>query len=271
MDLDGETNLKRRSAHVRTASKYAAVDAEVAALHSKLVLKCLDPDGDMYRFDGNVDLGDGSPAFAVDESNMLLRSARLSNTAWAVGLVVYTGHQSKVMLNAKPARFKQSNIDKTMNNMIVAILWVQIVMAILAGFGGFGFVMRGQVGGIGGPGLEAHSYLACKTYHHCNSGKTAFLEFFTYFILTNTLIPSSLLVTLEVAKVVHAAFITWDQLMVYGIDKDGNWQTAAARTSALNEELGQISYIFSDKTGTLTENCMASIRAAPRFLPPFPL
>ena len=72
----------------------------------------------------------------------------------------------------------------------------------------------------------------------------------TFLILYNNVVPISLLISIEIVKYVQAIFIGSDENMKY----KGTY--AKARTSNLNEELGQISYIFTDKTGTLTENIM---------------
>ena len=74
----------------------------------------------------------------------------------------------------------------------------------------------------------------------------------TWCVLLNNLVPISLLMTLELVKYFQGFFISWD-IDIYDKKKK---VTTKVQTSTLNEELGQIKYIFTDKTGTLTKNQM---------------
>ena len=126
-----------------------------------------------------------------------------------------------------------------MNRIIVYILLAQ-------------FCFCGVVASVGGVWYEQnddeHVYLDAR---HSVAANTI-ISFFSYFLLMNTLIPISLVVTLEVIKIVQAYFIIVDTEM-YSEERE---RFAKVSTTSINEELGQIDYIFSDKTGTLTRNVM---------------
>ncbi|XP_069747548.1 phospholipid-transporting ATPase IB-like isoform X4 [Narcine bancroftii] len=233
-NLDGETNLKIRQGLQLTANMQSTADLMKMTGN----LECDVPNRHLYDFTGNLRIGDHRPA-PVGPDQILLRGAQLRNTQWIRGLVVYTGHDTKLMQNSTKAPLKRSNVEKVTNMQILILFCILVVMSLVSAVGTEIWNNRHDVD---------------DWYLTTSSGITANFGFnlLTFIILYNNLIPISLLVTLEVVKFTQALFINWDMDM-YRSKTD---TPAMARTSNLNEELGQVKYLFSDKTGTLTCNIM---------------
>lgn len=81
-----------------------------------------------------------------------------------------------------------------------------------------------------------------------NSFGVWIIQLFTYWVAYSHMIPISLYVIIEIQKLILAWLIKSDECMY---DAETN-KRAECRNSDLIEELGQVEFIFSDKTGTLT-------------------
>jgi magnesium-transporting ATPase (P-type) len=176
----------------------------------------------------------------LDYNNLLLRGSSLRNTDFIYGVVVYGGHNTKIMLNSLTARSKQSRVFKIMNSQLKLIIILQMVICV-----SFGLFYS----------LDPDPYnkiLYNKEMTPVDVVRNFIFAFLAWLLAISNIVPISLLVTVEMIKFCQAIFISWDHKMY---DKS-NKRTAIVQSSGLNEELGQIQDIFTDKTGTLTKNVM---------------
>ncbi|VVC91180.1 unnamed protein product [Leptidea sinapis] len=233
-NLDGETNLKTRQASTETG-RLSSLN-ELAEFRA--TLQCEPPNRHLYEFNG-VLKETNNKSIPLGLEQILQRGAMLRNTAWAIAVVVYTGHETKLMKNSTKAPLKRSSIDRQTNTHILMLFLILIALSLLsAAFNELWLARR----------TTTDWYIALNGAQNANFG----FNFLTFLILYNNLIPISLQVTAEIVRFFQAKFISMDSQM-YHAETD---TPALARTSNLNEELGMVRYVFSDKTGTLTCNQM---------------
>lgn len=237
-ELDGETNLKVR--HALSVTSELGADIGKLAKFDGIVI-CEAPNNKLDKFTGVLTWKDSK--HSLNNEKIILRGCILRNTSWCFGLVIFAGPDTKLMQNSGKTKFKRTSIDRLMNTLV---LWI------------FGFlVCLGTVLAIGNSIWENQIGDKFRRFLFWNDEEknpvfSGFLTFWSYIIILNTVVPISLYVSMEVIRLGHSYFINWDRKMYYS----GKATPAEARTTTLNEELGQIEYIFSDKTGTLTQNIM---------------
>ncbi|KAJ3164163.1 hypothetical protein HK101_000497 [Irineochytrium annulatum] len=197
-------------------------------------------------------------------NSLLLRGCILRNTGWVIGLVIFTGFESKIYLNAGETPSKQSQVEKEMNHKVVANLLILVVISVILCVVGPWWEAQRM------PADHSHILWLETTYTSAVTFSwawEAFTSFWASMITFQNIVPISLYITMEVVKTcqveikcpdrflahfVKAFFINSDSEMYYEpID-----QPCIPKSWNLADDLGLIDYIFSDKTGTLTQNIM---------------
>jgi phospholipid-translocating ATPase len=198
------------------------------------------PDPNLYQFDGYLQLPmrqtQIKSSYPLTINNVLLRGTLLRNTSYVYGLVAFTGEETKIRLNSTMSHTKSPRIQRAINRAVIAMF--VFLVALSAMFSALSITWNKR-------NLSGAWYLYQS--HQDETGTV-----FQFIILFNTLIPISLYVTMEIVKLLQALYISWDRDM-YHTETD---TPAQAQTCTINEDLGQISFVFSDKTGTLTDNVM---------------
>lgn len=252
MNLDGETNLKLKQALEPTSS----LQEDYNFRDLKAIIKCEDPNANLYSFVGTMEFEEQQ--YPLSPQQLLLRDSKLRNTDYIYGAVIFTGHDTKVMQNSTDPPSKRSKIEKKMDRIIYLMFFIVFIM----GFIGSIFFGVATENDFENGRIKNRWYLRPDSseifFDPKRAPAAAIYHFLTALLLYSYFIPISLYVSIEIVKVLQTIFINQDIHMYYEeADKP-----AHARTSNLNEELGQVDTILSDKTGTLTCNSMEFIKCS---------
>jgi len=255
--LDGETDAKMRLAPKLAASRLAQSKCGAPELRAVLRghVRCEAPDDKVNDFTGQLVLEsveDGQTERCVlSEENLMLRGSQLVHTKWALGVVVACGMDSKIEFG----RAKGSEATKTghttalMNRDIYAMVAWLISLDLLAS--AVNAWMRIELG-------EGQPWFLPST----ETGPPTFWQWFiltlSYFMTTFPLIPVGLYVSANIILVLGKYFMQQDRELYY----EETDEPCMVRQMSLLDELGQVTHIFSDKTGTLTANNMEFRRLA---------
>ncbi|GAA6110536.1 probable phospholipid-transporting ATPase VD isoform X1 [Tachysurus ichikawai] len=233
-NLDGETNLKQRQV-VRDLPQQGM---EFTLENFSSRIECENPNDDLRRFRGYMEHPD-KIRVGLHNENLLLRSCTVRNTETVIGIVVYAGHETKAMQNNSGPRYKRSKLERKLN---IDIIWSVVLLLLMCLISAVGH-------GVWLSGLKDSIFIISDGTHPALAG---FYMFWTMIIVLQVLIPISLYVSIEIVKLGQVYFIQND-LDLYDARLDTGIQCRALN---ITEDLGQIQYLFSDKTGTLTENRM---------------
>ncbi|KAG8160657.1 hypothetical protein KVR01_008921 [Diaporthe batatas] len=231
MALDGETNLKSR----QVLPEFEGCETIQGILECNATLIVEDPNADLYNFNGRAEVNGKTVPLTLNE--VVYRGSVLRNTQCALGLVINTGEESKIRMNAnRHPKAKKPALEAVYNRVVLSLVFYVICLTMGCSIGYLLWQRSTE-----------------RSAWYVNGQQVAAQEIIIgYAIMFNNVIPLALYVSLELVKIGQMLMLNGDMGM-YDAASD---TPARCNTNTILENLGQVGYIFSDKTGTLTENVM---------------
>jgi len=202
-NLDGEKNLKPKNCIPQVFNMFKDIDT---CVRMKATMVFENPNSDLSKFNGRLKIN-YKHDYAVNIKQLLYKGTILKNTPWAIGVVVYTGKETKIILNSQKQSSKTSHLENLVNFLILFIFFFQlclcIVLAIICSLWN-----RSS-------GSKTNYYLIQNT----DPNILGLISFWSYLLLLNTMIPISLIVSIEIVKYAQGFFMNND-IEMYSSIKD---------------------------------------------------
>ena len=219
--MDGESNLKVRSALSQTSSTLTS-DAALGSFRG--VIECAHPNPAIGQFDSTLRVTAGSAPLSLSATQLLLQATHVRNTDWIWGAAVYTGNETKFGRNKKIPPTKYTQTDAFINNVSGGIFVFQLLLVIIFGIMGNSWdVTNGR----------AAWYLQILS---SGPGYAVLIIPARFLLLNSTMIPISLKLTMDLAKLSYARYINADTHLFDEESEKG----ALSNSTSLSEDLGQI-------------------------------
>lgn len=189
-NLDGETNLKikrgiKELSHIKTPDDCKSLKCYIDAEH---------PNPNLYSFNGVIHYDNS--VVPIGTNSILLRGCVLRNTSWLIAVVIYTGSDTKIMLNSGPTPSKRSKVDKQINPLVVLNVVTLCFMSLICATGA---------------AIYNNSFRFERAIFYQSTyqpgAAVAFISFFNCFIVFQNIIPIALYISLEVTKLAQVRLL----------------------------------------------------------------